>query len=183
MARRRKKSPGCLYTLFMWPFELTISLMIWIFKLLLYLMWYSILFCFYIVWYVLVGMFNITVSIIFHKKTGFNAPCNSGEEYEIACCQILKQYGFTHIETTKRSGDHGIDILAKRNGKKYAIQCKYYSSTVGNHAVQEAYSGCSYYGYDIPVVLTNSTFTSNAQDEARRLGVHLWAQNRIPFFK
>lgn len=68
MARRRKKSPGCLYTLFMWPFELTISLMIWIFKLLLYLMWYSILFCFYIVWYVLVGMFNITVSIIFHKK-------------------------------------------------------------------------------------------------------------------
>ena len=112
---------------------------------------------------------------------GFQTTCSSGEEYEMICCQKLRQHGFTHVQTTPRTGDHGIDILAKRSGRKYAIQCKYYSSPVGNHAVQEAFSGCSYYGYHIPIVLTNNVFTTNAIDEAQRLGVQLWPQNKIPF--
>ena len=139
-------------------------------------MFYLAIFAFYLIWYIVAGL----LGLIFHKSQ-FHAKCNSGEEYEQICCQKLKQHGFAHIQTTPRTGDHGIDILAKRAGKKYAIQCKYYSSSVGNHAVQEAFSGCSYYGYDIPVVLTNNVFTQNAIDEARKLGVQLWSQNRIPF--
>ena len=39
--------------------------------------------------------------------------------------------------------------------------------------MQEAYTGCSYYDCDIPVVITNSTFTKNAIEEAQTLGVKL----------
>lgn len=107
----------------------------------------------------------------------------SGEDYERAMCRKLRRYGFRKIRATAASGDHGTDILAVRKGISYAIQCKYYSYPVGNHAVQEAYTGCAYYGCDVPAVLTNSTFTANARREAERIGVELWQENRIPFHR
>lgn len=173
---KKKKSSGCLSTLFLLPISLISVLMWYILKITLYIVLYLIIFIFCLIWYIILGLFKL----IFHKSQ-FHTKCNNGEEYEQICCQKLKQHGFMHVKTTPRTGDHGIDILAKRAGKKYAIQCKYYSSSVGNHAIQEAFSGCSYYGYDIPVVLTNSIFTQNAIDEANKLGVQLWSQNKIPF--
>lgn len=184
-----KKRHGILYYLFFWPFawigkmmleiaKLTVIITIYMMKFTALLSVYVLCFAFYIAWYVIVGMFKL----LFHRK-GFTriSDCNSGEEYEIACCQALRQHGFTHIETTSRTGDHGVDILARRSGSKYAIQCKYYSSPVGNHAIQEVFSGCKYYECGIPVVMTNNVFTSNAIDEAKKLGVQLWGNNKIPF--
>ncbi len=178
---RRTKSHGCLYTLIIGPFELTLRFLGCFLKLGLYFTMYVMIFCFYVVWFLISGIFKLIWNLISHKGSGFHTTCTTGEEYEVMCCQKLKQHGFTHIETTPKSGDHGIDILAHRAGKKYAIQCKYYSSPVGNHAIQEAYSGCAYYRYDIPVALTNNTFTKNAIDEAKNIGVQLWPQNKIPF--
>lgn len=186
MARRRKKSHGCLYDLFLWPIAATERLTILLLKLMLYVMVFIGIFCFYLAWYLICGLFKLIrwlFSLILHKakQSSFKTVCNSGEDYEQICCQKLKQHGFTHIETTPRTGDHGVDILARRAGRKYAIQCKYYASAVGNHAVQEVYSGCSYYDADVAVVLTNNAFTSNAIDEAKKLNVQLWSKDRIPF--
>ena len=64
-------------------------------------------------------------------------------------------------------------------GKKYGIQCKMYNGIVNNSAVQEAYTGSNYYSCDAAVVLTNSTFTKKAIDEARTLNVSLWSDNKI----
>ena len=131
---------------------------------------YVMIFCFYVVWFLISGIFKLIWNLISHKGSGFHTTCTTGEEYEVMCCQKLKQHGFTHIETTPKSGDHGIDILAHRAGKKYAIQCKYYSSPVGNHAIQEAYSGCAYYRYDIDsaaidgIHAIQTEFNSNLED-------------------
>ena len=97
----------------------------------------------------------------------------TGYDYEEYCCRYLKSKGYKHIKQTPRAKDHGIDIIAQKRRKKYAFQCKYYGKKVGNRAVQEAYTGCSYYDCDIPVVITNSTFTKNAIEEAQTLGVKL----------
>ena len=97
----------------------------------------------------------------------------TGYDYEEYCCRYLKSKGYKHIKQTPRAKDHGIDIIAQKRRKKYAFQCKYYGKKVGNRAVQEAYTGCSYYDCDIPVVITNSTFTKNAMEEAQTLGVKL----------
>lgn len=98
----------------------------------------------------------------------------TGREFEEHCAGYLRRKGFKKIEMTKGSGDQGVDILARRRGKTYAIQCKFYQKPVGNKAVQEAYAGMQYYDCDEGMVMTNSTFTRGAKELAERTGVSLW---------
>jgi len=102
-----------------------------------------------------------------------------GHDFEYACAEILSANGYSDVQVTQASGDYGIDVLASRNGHLYAIQCKCYQSTVGNHAVQEAYAGAAYYGERIPVVMTNQSFTPAATNMAHKLGVQLWGRSEV----
>ncbi|MBD5515398.1 MAG: restriction endonuclease [Lachnospiraceae bacterium] len=103
----------------------------------------------------------------------------SGLEFEKYCAHILLQNGFCEIKLTPPSGDHGIDILASKNDVSYAIQCKCYSSNVGNDAIQQAHTGKSLYHRDIAVVITNRYFTPQAAEEADALGVKLWDRDKL----
>lgn len=102
-----------------------------------------------------------------------------GHDFEYFCADILKKNGFENVEVTQGSGDHGIDILAEKDGITYAIQCKCYSSNIGNAAVQQAHTGKSIYHKDIAVVLTNRYFTAQAIEEAKVLGVKLWDRDKL----
>lgn len=102
-----------------------------------------------------------------------------GHDFEYFCADILKKNGFENVEVTQGSGDHGIDILAEKDGITYAIQCKCYSSNIGNAAVQQAHTGKSLYHKDIAVVLTNRYFTAQAKEEAAALGVKLWDRDKL----
>ena len=97
-----------------------------------------------------------------------------GHKFEQYCADLLIRNGFTQVEVTKASGDFGIDVLAEKDGVTYAIQCKYYTDKVGNHAVQEAFAGKEYYDRMVAVVMTNSTFTPAAIETARETHVLLW---------
>lgn len=103
----------------------------------------------------------------------------SGIEFEKYCAHILLLNKYTNIKMTPPSGDHGIDILAEKDGITYAIQCKCYSSNVGNAAVQQAHTGKSLYHKDIAVVMTNHYFTSQAIEESKELGVKLWDRDKL----
>lgn len=103
-----------------------------------------------------------------------------GHQYEYACAKMLRKRGFANVSVTRGSGDQGIDVIAYSGGKKYGIQCKYYTSPVGNHAVQEAYAGARYYNCDIAVVMTNNTFTPSAKELAKKTNVLLWDESKIP---
>ena len=103
-----------------------------------------------------------------------------GHEYEYHCAKLLKRKGFSRVTVTRASGDQGIDILAFKEGKKYGIQCKYYSCPVGNKAVQEAFTGAKFYGCDVAAVLTNNTFTSSARQLAQKTDVILWENSTVP---
>lgn len=102
-----------------------------------------------------------------------------GHEFESFCADLLKKNEFTDIEVTRGSGDQGIDVLAVKDFVKYGFQCKCYSSSVGNKAVQEALAGKNYYGCHVAVVLTNSHFTSAARELAEQTGVVLWDRDRL----
>ncbi len=108
-----------------------------------------------------------------------NYDAMSGEEFEEFCANILRGNSYTNVEVTKASGDHGIDVLAFKDGLKYAIQCKRYSKPVGNKAVQEAYSGKGIYKADVAVVMSNMDFTPQAIEDARKLKVELWNRDKI----
>lgn len=108
-----------------------------------------------------------------------NFDSMSGHEFEYFCADILKKNMFINVEVIPGSGDHGIDILAEKDGISYAIQCKCYSKDIGNAAVQQAHTGKSIYKKDIAVVLTNRNFTSQAKEEAAVLGVKLWDREKL----
>lgn len=97
---------------------------------------------------------------------------NDGVAYEHAMCRIFQDLGF-RCRQTKTSGDQGVDLILILNGRKIAIQCKFYSQPVGNAAVQEVYAGMSYYRCDEAWVLTNSSYTAGANKLAGRTGVRL----------
>ena len=103
----------------------------------------------------------------------------SGSEFETFCVNLLSSIGFENVEQTKGSGDHGVDILAHKYGYKYVIQCKRYSDSVGNRAIQEIYSGKDIYHADRALVVTNSSFTTQAMSDAISLNVELWNRDTI----
>lgn len=112
-------------------------------------------------------------------------PCYDtmeGHEFEHFCAKLLKLNGYHNVEVTRGSGDQGIDILAEKDDIKYGIQCKCYSSDIGNKAVQEAFSGKSYYGCHVAVVLTNRHFTRSAKDLADSNHVLLWDREKLEEF-
>lgn len=97
----------------------------------------------------------------------------TGHDYEYLVARYLRNNGYTGVKVTKGSGDFGVDVIAHKRGKKYAVQCKYYTGSVGLSAVQEAVAGKAMYGCDSAMVVTNSTFTSAARDLAKANNVVL----------
>ena len=98
----------------------------------------------------------------------------TGEEFEQYVAQVLRDNGFRDVELTRASGDQGVDILAVRGGRRYAIQCKNYAGAVGNAAVQEAYAGAQFYGCEAAAVVCPGEFTRAARELAQSTGVRLW---------
>ncbi|MDY3919849.1 MAG: restriction endonuclease [Candidatus Limivivens sp.] len=103
----------------------------------------------------------------------------TGEEFEKYCVKVLKKNGFRRIRRIGGSGDHGIDILCRKRLKRIAIQCKCYSGSVGNSAVQQAYTGKDLYQADVAVVMTNSWMTQQAKREAAQLEVLIWDRDNF----
>ena len=98
----------------------------------------------------------------------------SGLEFESFVGDLLKSLGYSGVEVTKSSGDQGVDVIASKDGTKYAIQCKNYSSPLNNKPIQEVTTGKAVYGCDVGVVLTNSTFNQHAVEAANATGTLLW---------
>lgn len=104
---------------------------------------------------------------------------NDGVQFEHYCEILLRACGYQNVEVTQASNDYGVDVTAQKDDVSYAIQCKLYTSPVGNSAVQEIAAGRQYYHKDIGVVMTNSTFTKNAITLAKQTGIKLWDGVRL----
>ena len=63
---------------------------------------------------------------------------------------------------TPLTNDYGADLVLYRLGKVAVIQCKYHSSPIGVHAVQEVVGAIKYYRADCGIVVTNQSFTKQA---------------------
>ena len=102
-----------------------------------------------------------------------------GHDFEQFCANLLEANGFCNVRVTQEGNDQGIDILAEKLNVKYAVQCKCYSSDVGNKAVQEVFSFMSYYDCHVGVVLTNRYFTRSAKELAHKTQVFLWDRDML----
>lgn len=102
-----------------------------------------------------------------------------GHDFENWCAEALRNSGFTNVTVTPGSGDQGVDIVAEKDGLRYAVQCKRYNSDLGNTPVQEVFTGARFYNCHVGVVITNRNFTSGAKDAAAATGVLLWGRSWI----
>ena len=95
-----------------------------------------------------------------------------GIEYEHYCADILRRSGWD-ASVSKASNDQGVDIVASNQRLSVAIQCKKYSSPVGNKAVQEVTSGATFHNTEYAVVVSNSSYTTSARQLAAKSSVLL----------
>ena len=93
-------------------------------------------------------------------------------EFEHWCAQQLIKFGWD-AKATAGSGDQGADVIATKGDRKLVLQCKLYSSPVGNKAVQEVYSAKQFYHCTEAAVVTNNAFTPSAQKLANSASVKL----------
>lgn len=114
---------------------------------------------------------------LFNKHN--STPIDDGFVFEENFAKALKSVGFLDVKVTQKSGDFGADILAEKDGIKYVIQCKHYSSSVGIDAVQQVYAAKMYYSSHVAVVATNSVFSKAAKILANETGVILWDGEKV----
>lgn len=117
-----------------------------------------------------------------HRQTS-NISTMDGREFELFTKELLQANGFMNIQVTQAASDFGVDVLAQKEGVKYAIQCKRYNEPVGIKAVQEIVSAKVLHNCHVAVVLTNSTFTNSAITLADANGVLLWDYKKLEEMK
>lgn len=114
-----------------------------------------------------------------HRSSIYEIDFMDGHEFEYWCADLLRKNGYENVEVTPGSGDQGIDVLAEKDGVKYAIQCKCYSKDLGNTPVQEAEAGRVFYDCHIGVVMTNRYFTKGAKELAEKTKTILWDRDKL----
>lgn len=89
----------------------------------------------------------------------------SGIEFENLCQSLLQQLGF-EVETTKQSGDGGIDLIAYNHqaftSGKYIVQCKRYSGGVGEPIVRDLYGVVAAERANKGILMTTGYFSMSA---------------------
>lgn len=101
-----------------------------------------------------------------------------GTGFEDFLAEVFRALGYS-VETTKVTGDQGVDLIITGKGERIAVQTKGYAKNVGNGAIQEVYTGMAYYRCNRCVAITNASFTRDAKDVARKVGCLLIDGARI----
>lgn len=106
----------------------------------------------------------------------------TGRDYEHFCARLLSKNGWDPC-VTKASGDQGADIVADYDGLRVVFQCKFYTSPVGNKAVQEVVAARIHEQADLAVVISNTMYTKPAEVLAGTTGTILINHDDIPNLK
>ncbi|MFZ3272284.1 MAG: restriction endonuclease [Mycobacterium sp.] len=96
----------------------------------------------------------------------------TGTEFEDYVAARLRRAGW-EVTFTSVTGDYGVDLIAEKDGKSVAIQCKRHGNTVGVAAVQQVVSGARHHGCTRSIVVSNQEFTQAAKQLAFTHGCQL----------
>jgi restriction system protein len=96
----------------------------------------------------------------------------TGAEFEDYVAARLQRAGW-QVSFTSVSGDYGVDLIAERDDKSVAVQCKRHGKPVGVAAVQQVVSGARHHGCAKSIVISNQEFTQAAKQLAFTHGCQL----------
>lgn len=102
-----------------------------------------------------------------------------GSAFEQCCAKLLEANGYANVRVIGKAGDHGMDILAEKDGAKWGFQCKRWNQPVGNREARDIVASNFYYKCNILAIITTSTFTQPAKDYAQSARVLLWDRVKL----
>lgn len=113
----------------------------------------------------------------YYLMTESNYAFISPYEFEELVGEVFKRMGY-QIEITSKSGDYGVDIIARDKNDVIAIQTKKYrtGNNVSNQDVQRLLGAMqlSTVKANKAILITTSDFTIQAKEQAKETPVELW---------
>lgn len=103
-----------------------------------------------------------------------------GTDLEDAVARLFRERGW-HVEKTALTGDGGIDLRLRRDGRDICVQCKGYAKPVSVAAVREIAGVCSASRAEPMLVVVNG-ITKPAQAEAGAYSVTVWDSRELARF-
>lgn len=89
------------------------------------------------------------------------------QQFELLVGEALRHQGFSVQETGGNGPDGGVDLVARKDGEKYLVQCKQWRSLqVGVPTVRELYGAMAAEGATGGFVITSGRFTAPAKQFA-----------------
>ena len=114
-----------------------------------------------------------------YRATGQAAvDAMTGVEFEHYVAAVLRGIGYT-VETTRATGDFGVDLIATRDGARTAVQCKRQSRVVNGSAIQQVVAGAAVHDCVTTMVVSNHRYTRAAEQLAAVHGCVLVDRTRL----
>ena len=105
----------------------------------------------------------------------------SPRDFEEYIAALLSDMGYKNVELTPYSNDKGVDVLAEKDGLRYAVQCKRYKGTVGSPDMQKFLGAMQHAGAEKGIFVTTGMFSFEAEKMAYEHPIELI--NRIELAK
>ena len=104
----------------------------------------------------------------------------SPSQFEDLVCLLFKSMGF-EVTNLPYIGDYGADLVAKRNEETIVVQVKKYGldHRVGAPEVQKTLGSIWKYNANKAILVTTSTFTAKAYDQAAGAPIELWDRKKL----
>lgn len=105
---------------------------------------------------------------------GDNFNSMSDDDFEYFIAALFSEMGYeTKVVPLP---DYGVDVLAKKGGRVYGIQCKKYNekNPVSNKYIQQLLGALDYYKAQEAIFVTTSSYTKNAIKQTKNSRIELW---------
>ena len=96
----------------------------------------------------------------------------SGVEFEHFVAALYESLGY-QVTVTPASHDNGVDVVARQDGRTYAIQAKRVSRPVGSPVLQRLWGASGHYRVDGAICISTCGFTTHARAFAQGKAIEL----------
>lgn len=108
----------------------------------------------------------------------------SWQAFERNICRLLIIDGYEGVRLVGQSNDHGGDIIASKNGKRWLFQVKRWKIRMGVSVLDETVKALTIYRAHIPVVVALNGFDTTAREHqmtllSRGIPMQLWDKPEI----
>lgn len=102
----------------------------------------------------------------------------TGIQFEKFLALHFEKLGYK-VKLTSTTGDYGADLILEGKSETIVVQAKRWKKSVGIEAVQQVIGAIKHYSATRGMVITNSTFTPNAENLAKTNEIELWDREKL----